>query len=213
MGIKASPTCVLRYGDDGDGAVGYLIGEENAGHALHVHDDEQRPARRSGLEGLALAERAYQQARRRTPRSAARAAPPARRRASSRSIIDHPDVRRMLLTMKASHRGACGRSCYIERRARSTSPSTTPTRPIRDRASELVDLLTPIVQGLVHRPRRRADVARHPGARRHGLHRGDRRRPALPRRQHHPDLRGHQRHPGDGPRRPQAAAPGRRRVR
>ena len=43
MGIKASPTCVLSYGEAGEGAVGYLIGEENAGHALHVHDDEQRP--------------------------------------------------------------------------------------------------------------------------------------------------------------------------
>ena len=53
LGINASPTCVMAYGDD-EGAVGFLLGEENAGHALHVHDDEQRAPLRSGIEGLGL---------------------------------------------------------------------------------------------------------------------------------------------------------------
>ena len=61
MGIKASPTCVLSYGDAGDGAVGYLIGEENAG--MRYMFTMMNNARLSvGLEGLSLAERAFQMA-------------------------------------------------------------------------------------------------------------------------------------------------------
>src|SRR3546814_3756542 len=61
MGIKASPTCVLAYGDKGDGAIGYLIGEENAG--MRYMFTMMNNARLSvGLEGLSLAERAYQMA-------------------------------------------------------------------------------------------------------------------------------------------------------
>ena len=60
MGIKASPTCVMSYGEDG-GAVGYLIGEENRG--MRYMFTMMNNARLSvGLEGLALAERAYQDA-------------------------------------------------------------------------------------------------------------------------------------------------------
>ena len=85
MGIKASPTCVMSYGEDG-GAVGYLIGEQNAGHALHVHDDEQRPAL-----GRARGPRRWPsgpiRTRWPTPRSGARVGRrerrPARRRSSS----------------------------------------------------------------------------------------------------------------------------------
>ena len=137
----------------------------------------------------------------------------ARRPASSRSIVDHPDVRRMLLTQRASHRGAARRSS-TPTRPPSTAPPATPTRPTRAAGDELADLLTPVSKGVGHRPRRRAHEPRPPGVRRHGLHRGDRRRPALPRRPHRADLRGHQRHPGHGPRRPQAPdARGRRRRR
>ena len=75
MGIQASPTCVLVYGEDG-GAVGYLIGEENQG--MRYMFTMMNNARLSvGLEGLALAERAYQQAVRLTPRNGCRAAPSA----------------------------------------------------------------------------------------------------------------------------------------
>ena len=45
LGIHASPTCVMAYGEDGEGAVGYLVGEPQHRHARHVHDDERRPAR------------------------------------------------------------------------------------------------------------------------------------------------------------------------
>ncbi|HSL56785.1 MAG TPA: acyl-CoA dehydrogenase [Acidimicrobiales bacterium] len=99
MGITASPTCVMAYGDDGEGAVGYLIGEENAGMAYMF--TMMNNARLSvGLEGLAIAERAWQPAlafaqERRQGRAIG--AP----KGESSPIVEHPDVRRMLLTMKA----------------------------------------------------------------------------------------------------------------
>ena len=64
-------------------------------------------------------------------------------------------------------------------------------------------------QGVRDRHRRRGELARRPGAWRHGLHRGDRGGEPLSRRPHRADLRRHQRHPGDRPRHPQAAAGGR----
>ena len=137
-----------------------------------------------GLEGLALAERAYQQARRLRQGAHARAGRRARRPASSRSIIEHPDVRRMLLT----HAGATSRRMrgliYANAAAIDRRRARTPTRPTAPRPHGAGRPAHAGVEGLGHRPRRRAHVARHPGPRRHGLHRGDRRRPALPRRPH-----------------------------
>ena len=98
MGIHASPTCVLQFGEDG-GAVGYRIGSEHAGmRYMFTMMNQARLA--VGLEGLALADRAYQAAlayaterrqgrRHDTPRG------------ESSPIVEHPDVRRMLMTMKA----------------------------------------------------------------------------------------------------------------
>ncbi len=98
LGIKASPTAVLQYGDHG-GAVGYLVGQENRGlEYMFVMMNAARFA--VGVQGIAVAERAYQQAvayarervqSRPVDGSMARAAP----------IIHHPDVRRMLMTMRA----------------------------------------------------------------------------------------------------------------
>ena len=98
LGIKASPTAVLQYGDDG-GAVGYLVGEENRG--LEIMFIMMNAARFAvGMQGIAIAERAYQHA-----------AAYARERVQSRpvdgsmkvsaTIVHHPDVRRMLMTMRA----------------------------------------------------------------------------------------------------------------
>ncbi len=101
MGIHASPTCVMSYGDD-TGALGYLIGEENAG--MRMMFTMMNSARVNvGVQGVAIAERAYQRAlafaqdRRqgRTPEINGQGGEAPGR------IIDHPDVRRMLLTMKA----------------------------------------------------------------------------------------------------------------
>ena len=100
MGIKASPTCVLSYGDAGDGAIGYLIGEENAG--MRYMFTMMNNARLSvGLEGLALAERAFQMALSYAKERKQGRAPGAPAGEQS-AIVDHPDVRRMLLTQRAS---------------------------------------------------------------------------------------------------------------
>jgi hypothetical protein len=98
IGIHASPTCVMSFGDAG-GAVGYLIGEQNAG--MRYMFTMMNNARLSvGLQGPALAERAYQQAaeyaRERRQGTAFGA-----ERGESSPIVDHADVRRMLLTMRA----------------------------------------------------------------------------------------------------------------
>jgi len=98
LGIHASPTCVMSYGDAG-GAIGYLIGEANQG--MRYMFTMMNTARLSvGLQGLAIAERAYQDALRYAQeRRQGRAigAP----KGESSPIVEHPDVRRMLLTMKA----------------------------------------------------------------------------------------------------------------
>ena len=99
LGIHASPTCVMSYGEE-DGAVGYLIGEENEG--MRNMFTMMNAARIGvGQEGVALTERAYQKAlafsqERRQGRALGSTSP------ESSFIIEHPDVRRMLMTMKAN---------------------------------------------------------------------------------------------------------------
>jgi alkylation response protein AidB-like acyl-CoA dehydrogenase len=139
LGIRASPTCVMSYGDAG-GAVGYLIGEANQG--MRYMFTMMNTARLSvGVQGLSIAERAYQDALRYAQeRGQGRAAgAPA---GESSPIVEHPDVRRMLLTMKA----------YIEAmRAMLYTNAVSvdlarhhPDRAEREARRELVDLLTPI---------------------------------------------------------------------
>jgi 3-(methylthio)propanoyl-CoA dehydrogenase len=97
LGIHASPTCVLAYGDAG-GAIGYLVGEANRG--LEYMFVMMNAARLSvGLEGYAMAERAYQQAAE-WAKTRVQGKPPIAG-SSSAPIIHHPDVKRMLLTMKS----------------------------------------------------------------------------------------------------------------
>jgi alkylation response protein AidB-like acyl-CoA dehydrogenase len=103
LGIKASPTAVLQFGDHG-GAVGYLVGQENRGlEYMFIMMNAARYA--VGMQGIAISERAYQQA-----------AAYAKERVQSRpvdgsvpgsaAIVHHPDVRRMLMTMRATTEGA-----------------------------------------------------------------------------------------------------------
>jgi len=98
IGIHASPTCVMSYGDNGN-CVGYLLGGENAGMAC-MFTMMNNARLNVGLQGLAVAERAYQQAveyaRERKQGRAIGAA-----KGESSPIIKHADVRRMLMTMKA----------------------------------------------------------------------------------------------------------------
>jgi 3-(methylthio)propanoyl-CoA dehydrogenase len=99
LGIHASPTCVLAYGDAG-GAVGHLVGEANRG--LEYMFVMMNAARLSvGLEGYALAERAYQQAADWAKTRVQGKPPGAPASNSPAPIVHHPDVKRMLLTMKS----------------------------------------------------------------------------------------------------------------
>src|SRR5580658_5767343 len=98
LGIRASPTCAMVYGQR-DGAVGYLLGEAN--HGLEYMFIMMNAARLSvGLEGYAVAERAYQGALD-WARNRVQGRPADQTTAKPLSIVHHGDVRRMLLTMKS----------------------------------------------------------------------------------------------------------------
>jgi 3-(methylthio)propanoyl-CoA dehydrogenase len=102
MGIKASPTAVLQYGDHG-GAVGFLVGEENRGlEYMFIMMNAARYA--VGVQGIAIAERAYQKAVT-FSRDRVQSRPVDGSMKTSAPIIHHPDVRRMLMTMRAYTEG------------------------------------------------------------------------------------------------------------
>ena len=142
MGIKASPTCVLAYGDEGDGAVGYLIGDENAGMGYMF--TMMNNARLSvGLEGLSLAERAWQPAlgfAHERHQGRAIGAP----KGTSSPIVEHPDVRRMLLTMKA-YIDAMRSLVYVNAEAMDLA-AHLPDDDGRTLHGEIVDLLIPLTK-------------------------------------------------------------------
>ena len=142
LGIHGSPTCVMAYGDS-DGAIGYLVGEENRG--LHQMFTMMNFARLEvGIEGVAIADRAYQRAlefsRQRVQGREAGA------KAGERvTIIHHPDVKRMLMSMKAHTEAmraiAAQASAYLDLALRH------PDSAERARNQNLFDLLTPVVKG------------------------------------------------------------------
>jgi alkylation response protein AidB-like acyl-CoA dehydrogenase len=141
MGIKASPTCVMAYGEK-EGAVGYLIGEENQG--MRYMFTMMNNARLSvGLEGLALAERAYQDALQYAQERKQGRAPGAPAGEQS-LIIDLPDVRRMILTMKSMIEAmrniiyVCAEGIDIY--------NHHPDEATREARKELVDLLIPVAK-------------------------------------------------------------------
>lgn len=144
LGIHGSPTCTMIYGDgrfgDEKGAVGWLVGEENKGLAcMFTMMNNARLA--VGMQGVAIAEAATQKAlayaRERTQGRA-----PGSTAAGMSPIVDHPDVARMLLTMKALTQGAraisyaCAHAIDMSHRAGDTG------RHWQERAA----LLTPIAK-------------------------------------------------------------------
>ena len=141
LGIHASPTCVMAYGDD-EGAVGFLVGEENDG--MRAMFTMMNHARLSvGLEGVAIAERSYQQALAYAHERHQGRAPGAPAGESS-AIINHPDVRRMLLDMRSTisaMRGLAYRNAEAIDRA---SHSADEAR--RQAGSERAALLTPLTK-------------------------------------------------------------------
>ena len=143
MGIKASPTCTMSYGEGGEGAVGYLIGEPNQG--MRYMFTMMNNARLSvGLEGLALGERAYQDALQYAQeRQQGRA--PGTPAGETSFIVELPDVRRMLLTMK-SLIDAVRAIVYTNAEAIDLA-THHPDPDVRQRNEELVELLTPVSKG------------------------------------------------------------------
>jgi len=102
LGIKASPTAVLQYGDHG-GAIGYLVGEENRGlEYMFIMMNAARYA--VGMQGVAIAERAYQHAVA-YAKDRVQSRPVDGSMNASAPIIHHPDVKRMLMTMRAYTEG------------------------------------------------------------------------------------------------------------
>ena len=143
LGIKASPTAVLQYGDHG-GAVGFLIGQENRG--LEYMFIMMNAARYGvGVQGIALAERAYQ-----------KAVAYARDRVQSRpvdgslpragAIIHHPDVRRMLMTMRA-HTEGC-RAMALVAASAFDAAHAHPDAVTRNQNQAFYEFLVPLVKGL-----------------------------------------------------------------
>jgi len=141
LGIHGSPTCVMSFGDD-EGAVGWLVGEENRGMAcMFTMMNNARLV--VGLQGVALAERAYQQAR---DYALARVQSRALDRPQDGpvAIIAHPDVRRMLLTMRALTEG--GRALAYYTMGALDRAKREPDGEARAAAQAMVDLLTPVVK-------------------------------------------------------------------
>ena len=133
LGIHASPTCTMVYGDKG-GAVGFLIGEEHRGMAC-MFTMMNRARLAVGLQGVGIAERATQQAL---------AYARERKQGAAGAIIAYPDVKRMLLTMRALT-GAARAICYatgiaIDRSLRAKSEAARKT------AHERASLLTPVAK-------------------------------------------------------------------
>ena len=142
LGIKASPTCVLQYGDAG-GAVGYLVGQENLG--LQYMFIMMNAARYSvGLQGIGLAERAYQHAvAYAKERVQSRPVDGASREAVA--IIAHPDVRRMLMTMRALTQGCRALAAFAA--GQHDRAKHSPDAAEREAAQTLYEFLVPLVKG------------------------------------------------------------------
>lgn len=140
IGIHASPTCVMSYGEN-DGAIGYLIGEENRGiEYMFVMMNNARLA--VGLQGLAIAERAYQQAvsfaKERVQGK------PIQGSLDNSTIIEHPDVRRMLLGMKSQIEAMRG-LCY-EVAADLDRANKIENKDEREKAQAMLELMIPVVK-------------------------------------------------------------------
>ncbi len=140
LGIHGSPTCVMNYGEK-DGAVGYLVGEENKGLAtMFIMMNAARLA--VGMQGVAIADRATQRAlayahERRQGRGADGSPGPV-------AIVEHADVRRMLLTMQAMTQAA--RMICLATARETDIARFAPDADVRLQAEARVALLTPVAK-------------------------------------------------------------------
>jgi alkylation response protein AidB-like acyl-CoA dehydrogenase len=141
LGIKASPTAVLQYGDK-TGAVGYLVGEENRGlEYMFIMMNAARFA--VGMQGVAVADRAYQ-----------KAVSYAKERVQSKdlngshgpvAIINHPDVKRMLATMRAYTEGSRAMAYFAAKCSDLALNSTDALE--REQNAALYEFMVPVIKG------------------------------------------------------------------
>ncbi len=141
LGIHASPTCAMAYGEHG-GATGYLVGEENKGLAC-MFTMMNNARLNVGVQGVAIAERAFQLAlayakERRQGRA------PGDSGETMSAIIRHPDVRRMLMTMKALT--AAARAICLMTASAIDRSQRAKTEAERGEAAERASLLTPVAK-------------------------------------------------------------------
>ncbi|WP_137973524.1 acyl-CoA dehydrogenase C-terminal domain-containing protein [Pseudomonas sp. F(2018)] len=144
MGIKASATCVMNF----DGATGWIVDEPNKGlNAMFTMMNYERLG--VGIQGLALGERSYQSAIEYARDRIQSRAPtgPVNKDKAADPIIVHPDVRRMLLTMKALNEGGRAFSSYVAMQLDTAKYSED--KDTRKRAEELVALLTPVAKAFL----------------------------------------------------------------
>jgi 3-(methylthio)propanoyl-CoA dehydrogenase len=138
MGIHASPTCVLAFGDGGEGAIGELIGEVNAGmRTMFVMMNNARLA--VGQQGIAVAERAYQHA---VAHALGRVQGRPVTGTANDPIAGHPDVRRMLITMRCQIE-AMRHLVFLNAKAIDEARHGA-TAEQQAMGQELADLLTPL---------------------------------------------------------------------
>ena len=142
LGIKASPTAVLQFGDNG-GAVGYLVGEENRGlEYMFIMMNAARYA--VGMQGVAIAERAYQKAVA-YARDRVQSRPVDGSAKKSVAIIHHPDVRRMLMTMRA-HVEGCRAMAAVAAAAYDASHHHQDAQ-VRKQNAAFYEFMVPLVKG------------------------------------------------------------------
>ncbi|MFL6693751.1 MAG: acyl-CoA dehydrogenase [Ramlibacter sp.] len=142
LGIKASPTAVLQYGDHG-GAIGYLVGQENRGlEYMFIMMNAARYA--VGVQGIAVAERAYQHAVA-YAKDRVQSRPVDGSMTSSAPIIHHPDVKRMLMTMRAFTEG-CRAMASVAASAYDASHHH-PDPEVRKQNQAFYEFMVPLVKG------------------------------------------------------------------
>jgi alkylation response protein AidB-like acyl-CoA dehydrogenase len=143
LGINGNPTCTLNYGEKGKGAVGYLLGEANKG--LENMFIMMNAARFSvGVQGLAIADRAYQHALE-YAKERVQSRDAAARNPQSVRIIEHGDVRRMLMTMKAQIEAM--RALSYVTAASLDYANKHPDEKVRKEHKAFVELMIPVVKG------------------------------------------------------------------
>jgi 3-(methylthio)propanoyl-CoA dehydrogenase len=142
MGIKASPTAVLQYGDNG-GAIGFLVGEENRGlEYMFIMMNAARYA--VGVQGIAIAERSYQKAVQ-YAKDRVQSRPVDGSMNTSAPIIHHPDVKRMLMTMRASTEGC--RALATVAAAAYDAAHHHPDAEVRKQNALFYEFMVPLVKG------------------------------------------------------------------